>query len=699
MKNYLITAIFAACTALSAIRGVAQQSSSVEALEQRFKQLDKNGDGKITAEELPQSPFFKQRDRNGDGEITLVEAQAALKAGIGATPATPAKNTKEPTTKANKPPDKLPPAVVRQRPRQLNAGDHGVGKMAADISFSDVAGASHRLSSFSQQRAVVVAITSTSCPLSKRYLPTLSKLASLYSQRAITWVLVNPIATDKLEDIQTAAKSMAGSAIYVHDRNGSLAKAVGALTTTDVIVLDAYRTTVFHGAIDDQYGLGYALNAPRRSYLTDALDLVLANKRPLVAATEAPGCTLDFRAESSATVAITYHNRISRIVQTNCVECHRDGGVAPFALTTHADVTAHAGMIRQVIETGTMPPWFAASPETGAEKKLPSLWANDRSLAFAEKMDLFAWVDGGKQKGDERDAPQPHSFAGGWLIGKPDAVFEFPQPVSIKATGTVPYQNIVLETNLDEDKWVQAIEVQPGDRSVVHHMTIYLQAAEKGNLSLADEVADERNGFWAIYVPGNSTLIYPDGFAKRLPRGAKLRCQVHYTTNGTATTDLSRVGIVFAKQPPQHEVRVIGIGNPRMAIPPGVENHREEGSLRLPYDIQVLSFLPHMHLRAKACRYKVISPNGETRTLLDIPHYDFNWQLLYRYSQPQKLSRGDSIKFTAWYDNSANNPANPDPTQTVRWGKQTSDEMHLGYVEYFIHGLQPSGPFTLSIQQ
>src|SRR6185436_10035622 len=158
-----------------------------------------------------------------------------------------------------------------------------------------------------------------------KYLPTLSNLASLYSQRGVAWVLVNPMATDKSSDIQTAAKTVEGNALYVLDRKGEVAKAVGALTTTDVIVLDASRTVVFHGAIDDQYGFGYALDTPQQTYLADALEAILANKRPPVAATDSPGCALDLLDPSAAKVSLTYHNRISRIVQTNCIECHRDG--------------------------------------------------------------------------------------------------------------------------------------------------------------------------------------------------------------------------------------------------------------------------------------------------------------------------------------------------------------------------------------
>jgi hypothetical protein len=163
---------------------------------------------------------------------------------------------------------------------------------------------------------------------------------------------------------------------------------------------------------------------------------------------------------------------------------------------------------------------------------------------------------------------------------------------------------------------------------------------------------------------------------------------------GTATTDLSRIGVVYAKEPPRHEVRVMGISNFRIAIPAGAENHREDALQKMPFDIEILSFLPHMHVRAKSCRYNLIKPNGDACILLDIPRYDFNWQLLYRYYEPLRVSRGDALKFTAWYDNSKNNPANPDPTQAVRWGKQVSDEMHLGYVEYFIPEGQSDKPTT-----
>jgi Ca2+-binding EF-hand superfamily protein/mono/diheme cytochrome c family protein len=668
---------------LLTVAAVGRRVWAQNAVEKRFDQLDRNQDGKVTPDELPAADFFKRLDLDGNGEITKPEAAKAMMRGalndvLKATPTTPAPTGPTPAE-----------APVRQGPQPVRPGDHGIGRFVSDVSFVDLSGKAHKLSEVSKARVTVFAMTSTSCPLSKKYLPTLVDLVKS-SGPDVSWVLVNPQATDKLADMQTAAGQLGNRAIYVHDKEGQLAATLGALTTTDVVVLDAARTIAYHGAIDDQYGFGYSIDASRYRYLADALAAIQAGKQPLVAATEAPGCTLEQRAKPASTTNVTYHNRISRIIQRNCVECHREGGVGPFALDTYDDLVAHAGMVKQVVERGIMPPWFAVEPKPDAESQaVHTPWANDRSLADTEKKDLLAWIASGKPEGDRRDAPQPVTFEEGWLIGKPDAIFEFPKPVPIKATGVMPYQNIIVDTNLPEDKWVQAIEVQPGDRGVVHHVLVFVQGEEEPDGEEVDDAAAERGGFWGIYVPGNSTLVYPAGFAKRIPKGAKLKFQMHYTPNGTATTDQTRIGLIWAKEPPEHEVRVAGIVNARISIPPGADNHREEATLRLPMDATIMGFLPHLHVRGKACKYEVTRANGQTTTLLDIPRYDFNWQLLYRYFEPLSLKAGDALRFTAWFDNSDKNPANPDPTKTVRWGAQTFDEMHLGYVEYYVPGAKP----------
>jgi mono/diheme cytochrome c family protein len=453
--------------------------------------------------------------------------------------------------------------------------------------------------------------------------------------------------------------------------------------------VDAARTVVFRGAVDDQHGLGYSLEAPRRRFLADALEAHLAGRVPLIAATEAPGCVLEPDRAGAGLVAsgsLTYHGRISRIIQANCVECHRPGGVGPFSLLGYDDVVSRAGMIRRQVSRGAMPPWFAAPPPAGEV----SHWRNDRSLSAEDKADLLAWLEGDRLLGDPADAPLPRTFSDGWLIGKPDAVLELPRAVAIKADGVMPYQTLRVETTFAEDRWVRGYELRPTAREVVHH--IIVQVHPKGSKP-SDRGGDgEREGMFAAYVPGNSHALFPPGFAKRLPAGATVSFQMHYTPNGRATTDRTQFGLVFANEPPRHAIEVFGLANPRLRIPAGAGNHAETASITLPQDATILGFMPHMHLRGKAARYEVAFADGTRRLLLEVPRYDFNWQLPYQFAEPPTLPRGSRLVYTAWYDNSAVNPANPDPSREVRWGQQTFDEMMLGYVEYYLPAKRTESP-------
>ena len=570
---------------------------------------------------------------------------------------------------------------IRQEPRPVKPGAHGVGRQIPDLAFTSINGTKHKLSDFADRRAVVFAMTGTGCPLCLKYSPSLAAIEREYQDQGVAFVFINPNESESVERVQDAVNTHRFQGPYVRDGQMNLPRILGADTTTEVFVLDQARTLVYRGAVDDQYGFGYALEAPRKNFLTDALDAVLIGRTPETQATTSPGCELFYDSTSKTHTTVTFHNRISRIIQANCIECHRDSGIAPIPLENYEEVKDYAGMIGNVIQRGIMPPWFAAPQPADEETPLNSLhWSNDRSLSELEKKDIFAWLMAGAPEGDPADAPLPKSFPDGWLIGKPDAVFEFPEPLPVKATGIMPYKYVTVETHLPEDKWVQAIEIRPGKIDVVHHVIVSV----KGDT----DKSRGRNDLWAGYAPGNSTYVYPKGYARLLPKGATLRFQMHYTPNGTATEDNTRLGLIFADEPPQHEVKMMGIANRRLSIPPGAGNHPEVATMRLPHDIQLLGFLPHMHLRGKAARYVALSSEGEER-LLDVPHYDFNWQLFYRLAQPKMMRQGDSIRFTGWFDNSEKNPANPDPNKTVRWGEQTEDEMHLGYVEYVVPDAKP----------
>lgn len=646
----------------------------------RFAAIDKNGDDRVSRAEWDQSELKRDQrlfagiDADENGELTRSEAADFF-------------GTDEQGQSRNKPssPSEEPAAPAAQGPRPLSSASRNIGRLVADEEFRDLAGKSTRLSAFKDKRFLVIAMTSVSCPLSQKYLPTLASLEKTYADRGVAFLFVNPVEADRVPAMQEAIAREKLTGRYIHDAKGELARSLGALTTTEVLVLDSSRTVRYQGAVDDQYGFSYALDAPRTTYLVDALESLLSQLNPVVAATEAPGCTLDLE-PAAAPSQVTYHNRISRIIRTACAECHHEGGVGPFALDSFDDLSSHRAMVAQVIERGQMPPWFAKPSGTG-----PSVWRNDRALSEQDKSDLLAWIKSDRPVGDPVDAIAPAVYPTEWRIGQPDAVYQLPEPVAIKATGTMPYVNVTVDPGLTEDKWVSGWEVLPTDRAVVHHVLVFVipprgQGQEK-TIQRGDNADDERRGFFAAYVPGAVGARYEDGFAKRLPAGSRFRFQMHYTPNGKPTTDQTRLAVTFAKEPPRHELLVTGIVDPQLRIPPGASNHEEGASLNVPVDARITALMPHMHVRGKAFRYDLVDASGRVETLLDIPRYDFNWQLGYVFAEPKQIPAGSTLRVTGWFDNSSGNAANPDPSRLVRWGPQTDDEMLIGYVEYYLPGI------------
>jgi hypothetical protein len=641
-------------------------------LAKTFARLDTNGDGKLTGTELAAHAWLPRLDQNGDGAVTLEEAETVLGQLLQPKPSAPA-----PTDSA--PPKFVRDDAVRQGPARLKPGDCGIGTMIANVRVVDMnampPSPSQSLSEIANKKTLIVALVSSSCPVSKRYLPTLARIEKEYAPRGVGFLLLAPTATDATAELRELFSANGIRAVCTRDEKGELRKALDARSTTEVFVIDSARTLIYRGAIDDQYGLGYSREAPQSEYLRAALDASLAARLPEIAATEAPGCVLERGpATVEADSAPTYHRTIARLLQRNCIECHRQGGVAPFPLETFAQVDAKAGMVRRMVQRDLMPPWFAAAPAPDSHSE----WANDRSLSAREKKELLAWLDAGRPLGDPADAPQPRQWPGEWQIGTPDAIIRLPQPLEVKATGVMPYQYVSVETGFANDQWVRGFEVQPSAREVVHHVLVFVQQKGETRPRLS-----ESDGFFAAYVPGNNAVIYPAGFAKPVPANSRLLFQIHYTPNGTATRDQTRIGLLFASSVPRHVIHVAGIADHRLAIPPGADNHLESATIPVPRPVKVLGYMPHMHVRGKAFRYEAILPSGDVRTLLEVPRYDFNWQLAYRYAEPVSLPAGSRVRAIGWFDNSANNPANPDPSKLVRWGPQTTDEMMLGYVEYY----------------
>jgi hypothetical protein len=380
-------------------------------------------------------------------------------------------------------------------------------------------------------------------------------------------------------------------------------------------------------------------------------------------------------ARPKADATVTYGKHVTHIIQKHCQECHRPDQIGPMARLTYKDAAAWAESIKEVVLAGRMPPWHA-DPHVGT-------FANDRTLPKEDRDTLLAWIDQGCPEGDRRDLPPPREFPNTWRIGMPDLVLTMKDEFKVPAKallGGVPYVYSIVARDFPEERWVQAAQARPGNRAVVHHIIAYVRPPDKRGRDRFDGIGD---GFLVAFAPGDLPATFPAGMAKRIPKGSTIFFQIHYTPNGTEQSDRSSVGLVFAKEPPAHEVHTSSVAQSRFVIPPGAANHRVDSTKTFAKDAVILSMNPHMHLRGKSFEYRVVFPDGRKETLLSVPKYDFNWQTNYCLAKPLAVPAGTKIECTAHFDNSADNPNNPDPTKAVRWGDQTWEEMMIGFVDYY----------------
>ena len=382
----------------------------------------------------------------------------------------------------------------------------------------------------------------------------------------------------------------------------------------------------------------------------------------------------------------TYSKDVAPIIQERCQGCHRPGEAAPMSFGSFQEVRPWAKAIKAAVVLKKMPPWFA-DPQYGH-------FRNDRSLSQAEIDTLVAWVDGGAVEGNPKDLPAPKQFLAGWGIPKPDLVLEMPQAFEVPASGTVDYQYVIIPLGFSEDRWVQASEVRPGARSVVHHVLAFIR--EPGSKWGRDKqpgvpfvpernAKGERQSFGGDmlsgFAPGVPPTILEPGQGRLIKAGSDVVLQLHYTANGKVQKDQSKVGIVFCKEPPRERVMSLAATNNKFVIPAGDANYRVDSELELAHEVKLSALLPHMHLRGKDFDFRLIYPTGETQTILNVPHYDFNWQLWYTPASDILLPKGTKVACTAHFDNSANNAKNPDATQEVRWGEQSWEEMMIGFFD------------------
>lgn len=394
-------------------------------------------------------------------------------------------------------------------------------------------------------------------------------------------------------------------------------------------------------------------------------------------------------------LTVTFYKDVFPIFQKNCVGCHRPGEIGPMPLRTYNEVRPWAKAIKQAVILRRMPPWFA--------DRTVGNFRNDPSLSQKEIETLAAWADAGAVEGDPMDAPEPRVFVEGWNIGNPDFVVEMPKAYEIPTSGTIEYTYVIVPTGFQEDRWITGAEYRPENRSVVHHATVWARPPEsrwlrqypKGEFFVPQEQirtaatprpaattnagASPLESRIAGYVPGRPERNLPPGYGMLIPAGSDIVFQLHYTPDGKAAVDRSRVGFVFAKNPPQKRVLSFSAINDAFIIPPGAANHAVSGSGVLGVDVELMEVSPHMHLRGRSMTLSAVYPANEREELLRVPNYDFNWQLLYQLNEAKKLPKGTVLIADGAFDNSPNNPHNPDPKAEVRWGDQSWDEMMAGF--------------------
>jgi thiol-disulfide isomerase/thioredoxin/mono/diheme cytochrome c family protein len=554
--------------------------------------------------------------------------------------------------------------------QSLPAAPPAIGETIGDLRFKDIRALPRSMTDLGRKRAYVFVFTTTSCPLVRRSIPKLTDLDARYASQDVQIVAVNVGADDTIRDMAGQAIELEAAFPFVKDSDRSCATALGVTRTPGVAVLDADRKLVYRGRIDDQLRLGGSRPEPSRKDLEEAIREVLEGKPVSVAETPVDGCAIEAPAPLAAAAAPpTFHQHVAPILKRKCQQCHSDGNGAPFSLLTYQQAAAHAETLVEAVVDQRMPPWFA-NPKYGK-------FQNDPSLTIAERDTLVRWLQSGRAEGTVPDATDADNAAPDqprWKIGEPDLVINMLEEHTVQPTGFVPYRHVILPYLFLNDTWVEAVEIRPSNKAVVHHC----------NMAYAHSKGVGEETFITGHVPGGQPMDlgrFDNGVAFFIPKMSVLGLQIHYTTTGKEEACRISVGIRYPKRPVQKQLRHVLLDPHRIAITPGHGAFPISSTKVLDRDITLMGMFSHMHVRGKDMSFYATPPEKPRETLLQIANYNFEWQIAYEVAPGQKrLPAGTVLEAVAHYDNSAFNPYNPDAKRTVPWGQQTYDEMFNGFM-------------------
>lgn len=538
----------------------------------------------------------------------------------------------------------------------LNPGD-----TVDNFRLLDHTGASRQLYYLSDMKAVVLMAQGNGCEAVRKSLPEMQALRDKYRAQGVELLMINSNLADTRDAIAKEAKAQGIELPILLDETQIIGESLGLKRNGELLVINTKGWKVAYRGPVSAAGTPHAANA---------LDAVI-NAQPVktaqVDASKGKGCELKFPEadRKQAHAQISYEKTIAPMLIDNCVTCHRSGGIGPWQMSSYDMIKGFSPMIREVVRTERMPPWHA-DPHY-------NVFSNDRSLSKDEIKNLVHWIEAGSPRGSGRDplADLKKQWPE-WALGEPDLIVEIPA-FEVPATGVIPYQMPMADNPLDHDVWVRAVDFQPGDRTVLHHIIATMGTN-------AESVRD--GGSLGGYVPGAGPMLLPKETGVLIKKDAKFFFQMHYTVSGKPARDVSRMGLYFRKDAPQYQMRSAVLLNPRLKIPANTKEHTESASKTFEDDVIVYNLLPHSHFRGKASDFIATYPDGRTEVLLSVPNYDFNWQTTYELKTPKLLPAGTKVTHHTTWDNSAQNKANPDPNRVVPWGQQTWDEMLYGVVRY-----------------
>ena len=541
----------------------------------------------------------------------------------------------------------------------------------SDFSLIDHNGRFHQVSRYANHDAIVLFAHEDSRDV-RRAARDLQKLVEQFNEDNISFFMIDSTGASNKSEMREVAADAKISLPILMDDTQLVAEELGITRATDVIIIvPKAQEVVYRGALNNRFAEGSRARRASEHYVADALDAILAGEEITGEQLASKGNAIEFAARDNHAESLSYASDIAPILEQRCVSCHMEGGIAPFAMSSHQMIQGWSPMIREVIYTKRMPPGQI-------DNDFVEDFHNVSFISIEESQKLVHWIDNGSQNKDGIDplaALRPKLVK--WNYGEPDIVIPIP-PQQIPSTGVQEYRNLQVPLNITEDIWVKAVEFVPGDPTVLHHIIAFAYGPNGIN---EFEILNQGIGLGA-YAPGNSINTYPENSGFPLKAGGGLMLQMHYTVTGKEAVDASEIGLYLWDEPPARQILGGSAADLDIYIPPFEADHEMIATKKFRKDAYLSMLGPHMHYRGYDANFKLVFPDGREQEILNVPNYQFNWQKVYDFKEPIFLPAGTEMVYRATFDNSAMNPFNPDPSAEITWGEQTWQEMFFGFFRY-----------------